>query len=174
MAQLDRSRRLCFSGVIALAGALVWVISSALTDRIVNPGDKAPDFSVTTDNGLRISPYRFGGKLLIVNFWATWCEGCLEELESLNAFSRGYLPRGVVVLAVSMDDNQTQYSQFLRRYPVTFENVRDPSWSISHSYGTFQIPETYVIDTRGRVVHKVIGSHNFMNADFLSQIESRL
>ena len=66
------------------------------------------------------------------------------------------------------------YKRFLTQYPLSIQTVRDPSWDIAASYGTFQLPETYIIDQSGRVVQKVIAAHNFMDPVFLEGIKKRL
>ena len=87
-------------------------------------------------------------------------------MRSRNKPRRG----GVVVLAISVDANEATYQEFLRRFPVSFETVRDPEWDLSSRFGTFQLPETYVIDRFGKVVVKLVGAHDFMDPGFLAGI----
>jgi cytochrome c biogenesis protein CcmG/thiol:disulfide interchange protein DsbE len=160
--------------IAALAVALVYVVSGTLEPPIVNAGDKAPRFSVTTERGKTISLNDFGGKLLVLNFWASWCPPCVEETPSLEQFAREFGPQGVVVLGVSNDRNEGQYRRFLQRFQVNFETARDPENDISASYGTFQLPETYLIDRNGRVVEKVISNQNWMDPEFLARVRKLL
>ena len=160
--------------VIALAIALVVVVASTLQPRIVEAGDTAPDFKVVTDQGDTITRAQFGGKLLVLNFWATWCPPCIEEAPSLDQFQREYGPKGVVVVAVSIDRNEKLYRQFLARTSPSFQTFRDPSADISESYGTFQIPETYIIDRSGKVLEKVISNQNWMDPEFLKRVQQWL
>ena len=104
----------------------------------------------------------------MLNFWATWCPPCIEETPSLDAFSATYGSKGVVVLGVSIDRNEKLYQEFLARYRVSFQTSRDPEANISASYGTFQIPETYIIDLSGKVLEKIISNQNWMDPDFWS------
>jgi peroxiredoxin len=80
----------------------------------------------------------------------------------------------VVVVGISMDSNEARYKRFLQRFPVSFVTKRDPSWDISTSYGTFQLPETYIINRSGRVVEKLIAAFDFRDPEFMSRIESDL
>ncbi len=162
--------------IAVLAVALVYVVSPTLEPPVVNAGDKAPYFKVTTDNGRTITRDDFGGKLLVLNFWASWCPPCVEETPSLEQFAREFGPKGVVVLGVSNDRNEGQYRRFLQRFHVTYPTVRDPQNDISASYGTFQLPETYLIDQSGRVVEKVISNpeKGWMDPEFLARIKARL
>ncbi len=158
----------------ALAVVLVYVVSGTLEPHIVNAGDIAPNFTITTDQGRPISRDNFGGKLLVLNFWASWCEPCVEETPSLNMFQREFAKQGVVVLGISIDRNEKLYRQFLSSRHVAFPTARDPDANISGSYGTFQIPETYLIDRSGKVVEKVISNQNWMDPDFLSRVRKLL
>jgi len=160
--------------VAALAVALVWVVYGTLEPPVVNAGDKAPDFSVLTDRGRKITPQDFGGKLLVLNFWATWCAPCVEEVPSLNAFQRQFGPQGVVVLGVSVDINEKQYKRFLESFHITFDTWRDPDATIASRYGTFEFPETYLIDSSGKVVEKIISNQNWTDPEFVSHIQKML
>jgi cytochrome c biogenesis protein CcmG/thiol:disulfide interchange protein DsbE len=162
-------------GLIALmAIGLVYVVSGTLEQRIVVAGDTAPDFKIVTEDGKTVSRSDFGGKVLVLNFWATWCPPCIEELPTLDAFQREFGPKGVVVLGVSIDRNEKLYRQFLQRTPLSFGVTRDPEANIAASYGTFQYPESYIIDRSGKVTQKIISSQNWMDPLFLSSIKSML
>ncbi len=153
---------------------LVYVVSGTLEQRIVVAGETAPDFKIVTEDGKTVSRSDFGGKVLVLNFWATWCPPCIEELPTLDAFQREFGPQGVVVLGVSIDRNEKLYRQFLERNPLSFKIGRDPEANISASYGTFQYPESYIIDRSGKVTQKIISSQNWMDPLFLSSIKSML
>jgi peroxiredoxin len=145
-------------GLIAVLGAvLIWQISGTLEQRVIVAGDKAPRFKVTTEDGHTITPTDFGGKLLVLNFWASWCPPCVEETPSLDAFTRVMAPEGVVVLGVSIDKNADMYKRFLAHFKPAYEVARDADADISSSYGTFVFPESYIIDRNGKVVEKIIG-----------------
>jgi cytochrome c biogenesis protein CcmG, thiol:disulfide interchange protein DsbE len=166
--------RILLGLVLVLGVSLAWVVSGTLNDGIVRVGETAPDFKVTTESGRTITPENFGGKLLVLNFWASWCQPCVQEVPSLEVFSRQFASEGVVVLGVSVDKNEKLYHQFLQQFPVTFQVARDPSWDIAADYGTFQLPETYIIDSSGKVVQKVIAAQNWMNPEFVQSIKKML
>ncbi len=137
--------------------ALAFVIVYTMRDHITEVGDKAPMFSVTTDRGLKITPADFGGKVLVLNFWASWCTPCVQEEPSLNAFQKMLASSGVVVLGISVDHNEMQYRNFLQKFQPVFQTTRDPEESINTRYGTYKFPESYIIDRNGRVVRKYLG-----------------
>ena len=157
-----------------LAVALVYVAGSTLEQRIVGVGDDAPRFSITADNGKTVTRSDFGGRLLVLNFWATWCPPCIQELPSLNEFQERMRAKGVVVVGISLDKNEQSYKQFLDRAKVGFVTARDPEANISSSYGTFKYPETYVIGPDGKVLEKFIGPENWLNAEIMARIEKHL
>jgi peroxiredoxin len=159
--------------VVCLA-LLVWVIAGVYQERTVVAGDSAPSFTVTTDDGRTLSPANFGGKLLVVHFWATWCPPCVLETPSLNEFQKEYAKDGVVVLGISVDQNAKAYRNFLQRMKISFATARDPEAKIASDYGTFQYPETYIINRDGKVVEKIISNTDWMDPERQNLIRAML
>ncbi len=163
--------------LIALLGALTLafagLIITSLRDTSAKEGGQAPAFTITTDQGKQITPASFGGKLLVLNFWATWCAPCVQEIPSLNRFQEKYAGKGVVVVAISVDKNPDKYRSFLERSRVNFSTARDPNADISAQYGTFQYPETYLIKN-GRVVRKYGNAEDWTNDDITHFVDSLL
>jgi peroxiredoxin len=157
-----------------LLGVFVFVIFDSFHERLVVVGDSAPDFSITADNGRTITNSNFGGKLLVLNFWATWCPPCIEELPSLDAFQRRFANSGVVVLGISVDKDEKLYRDFLAKARVSFLTARDPDNKINAEYGTLKFPETYIIDRSGKVVRKIISNTDWMSERMLKDVESLL
>lgn len=160
------------AGVLALA--LVGLIGDSMRERLVNVGDKAPNFAVTSSRGTQMTRANFGGKLLVLNFWATWCPPCIAELPSLNQMARTLGPKGVVVLGISVDQDKKAYDDFLRRFKLSFEVAHDPAADIASEYGTFKYPETYVITPDGTVVEKFIADRDWMEPALLKRLESHI
>ena len=160
------------AGLVLLVLAFLAVVAGTLQETVIQTGDPAPKFSVKTDQGRQISPSDFGGKLLVLNFWASWCQPCVEETPSLNDFAKKYAGQGVVVVGVSVDRNEKLYHNFIRRNAVAFQTARDPDSNISAAYGTFKVPETYIIDKTGKVVQKVIGPQNWSDPAYLNYFQS--
>jgi cytochrome c biogenesis protein CcmG/thiol:disulfide interchange protein DsbE len=144
-------------GIVAMLAALGLVIANTMREHVVEVGDRAPNVTVTTDSGRQISLRNFGGKVLVVNFWASWCPPCVEETPSLNEFAKMMSDQGVVVLGINVDQNEKQYESFVKRFQVGFPNARDPQQAISYRFGTYRFPESYIIDRNGKVVQKFAG-----------------
>jgi peroxiredoxin len=160
--------------IAMLLVVFVYVIFDSFHERRVDVGDSAPDFSITTDNGRAITAASFGGKLLVLNFWATWCPPCVEEIPSLNEFQNHFAKAGVVVLGVSVDSDEKIYRDFLARARVSFLTARDPDKKISADYGTFKYPESYIIDGKGKVLRKIISNQDWMSERVIKDVESLL
>lgn len=157
-----------------LTVAMIFVVAGTLEQKIIGKGDTAPKFTITADQGPTISRADFKGKLLVLNFWATWCPPCVEEWPSLNQFAAMYKDKGVVVLGVSVDRNEKRYAEFLARNKPAFLTARDPETNISASYGTFMYPETYIIDQKGKVLFKIANAQNWMDPAFLNYLQTLL
>jgi cytochrome c biogenesis protein CcmG/thiol:disulfide interchange protein DsbE len=166
--------RILQTSLLAMLFAFVGVLYLSLHDNVVKAGDKAPDFSIKADNGKTVTARDFGGKLLILNFWATWCQPCVQEVPSLDLLQHQLGPKGLVVLGVSEDKDPKAYQDFLARFRVTYMTARDPEVTIKPKYGTVQIPESYLIDTNGRVVEKIVGEANWSSEQMVQHVQSLL
>src|SRR6266478_3443419 len=100
----------------ALLVVLAWVIREGLREHIVELGNSAPNIPFTTDQGTRITPASFNGKVLVLNFWATWCPPCVQEMPSLNELQKILERDGLVVVVVSIDSNEKVYRSFLQKF----------------------------------------------------------
>ncbi len=160
--------------LVAATAALCVVVAGTLEPKVVEKGDSAPRFTVTTDQGQTVSRSKFEGKLLVLNFWATWCAPCIQELPSLDQFAKHYNGKGVTVLAVSVDRNEKRYRDLLSRVKPAFLTARDPEGNLPANYGTYMYPETYVIDQSGKVVYKEANARDWMDPAFLNYFQSLL
>ncbi len=159
------------AGITALVAAFV---SPQYRQGEASPsGHMARDFSLTL-NGHAANLSDLRGKVVVLNFWATWCPPCVEETPSLEHLQEEIAPKGGVVLGISSDDDASAYEDFLRKYAVQFPTYRDGSHGISASYGTFLFPETYVIDRQGRIVRKIIGPQDWDSPDMLTYLDGVL
>jgi cytochrome c biogenesis protein CcmG, thiol:disulfide interchange protein DsbE len=120
-------------------------------------GTPAPDFTVQ-DSDHTVNLHDLHGQVIVLNFWATWCAPCVEEMPSLEQLQERFKGKGITVLAVSIDDDGNAYHQFLKDHKVDMLTVRDESKHSSILYGTFKYPETYVIDRNGIIRRKFIGA----------------
>ena len=135
-------------------------------------GTAAPDFTVQ-DADRKISLDQLRGKIVVLNFWATWCPPCIEEMPSLVQMQQRLKDKGVEVLAVSIDVDESAYHKFLKDHGVNLLTVRDPDQKSSNLYGTYKWPETYIIDRNGILRRKFIGAVDWNTpeiTDFLGKL----
>ena len=109
----------------------------------------------------------------MLNFWATWCVPCVQEIPSLNTFQKRFAKQGVVVVAISVDTDAAKYKRFLSRIPVAFQTARDAKADVSTEYGTFVFPETYIIKD-GKVMRKFANAENWTDDDMTQYVQSLL
>jgi thiol-disulfide isomerase/thioredoxin len=166
---IDRFLRV---GICLLLAVLVYFIYAGIHQRVVAAGDDAPSFSIRTDSGREVSLNNFGGKVLILNFWASWCPPCVQETPSLSQFAEQYKSKGVTVLALSVDKDPKAYAAFLQRFRPAFETARD--FQVHEDYGTFMYPESYIIDAHGKVIKKIAEGADWNDPALNQYIQSLL
>jgi cytochrome c biogenesis protein CcmG/thiol:disulfide interchange protein DsbE len=164
--------RLLRAGIVVLSAVLIFLIYSGIHERIVVAGDSAPEFSIRADNGRTVTLPDFGGKVLVLNFWATWCPPCVQETPSLSAFAAAYASKGVVVLGISVDKDEKAYRAFLQKFAPQFLTVRETK--LHEDFGTYMYPETYIIDAKGKVIEKLAEPANWMDPRITHMIDGLL
>lgn len=150
-------KRSCLAAALLL---MLWTAGCYTGTRPPHVGNAAKDFTVQ-DSDHQVSLNQFRGQVVIVNFWATWCPPCTEELPSLMDMQDRLRSRGVVVLGVSIDVDGDAYHRFLRQRNVNFVTVRDPKQKVAAMYGTSGWPESYIVDRQGVLRRKIVGPINW-------------
>jgi cytochrome c biogenesis protein CcmG/thiol:disulfide interchange protein DsbE len=131
----------------------------------VTIGETVPNFTLTTFEGEQISLAGLKGKVVVLNFWASWCKPCEEEAADLETAWRIYQPRGdVVFLGVDYVDTETEAMAYLEKFDITYPNGPDLRTKISQAFRIRGVPETYIIDKDGRLA-------SFKISPFLSLAE---
>ena len=165
--------------VLALALAL-WVATRTLGDELfpVTGGSRAPDFTASTlDATPRVKTLAdYKGEVVVLNIWATWCGPCRVEMPSIEALHRSLGPKGLKVVAVSVDDpgSEEAIREFAKEYALTFEILHDPSGKIRQLYQTTGVPETFVIGRDGVIRRKVIAAADWNSVDNRRQLAGLL
>lgn len=132
-------------------------------------GSSAPDFTVS-DSQHTVSLHDYKGKVVVLNFWASWCAPCIEELPSLIQMQHD-LGDHVTVLAVATDQDPEAYQRFVREHNVDLVTVNDAAQKSNAEYGTWGWPETYIIDRKGIIRRKFIGPVEWTNPTIVSYLE---
>ena len=155
------------------AGLLLLALSGCYSgSRPPRIGSNAPEFTVQ-DSDRTVDLNQFHGQIVVLNFWATWCPPCVEEMPSLVVMQRHMKAKGVTVLAVSIDVDENAYRAFLKQHGVDLLTVRDPAQKTPALYGTHGWPETFIIDRNGMIRRKFIGAVDWTEpeiTDYLSKL----
>jgi cytochrome c biogenesis protein CcmG, thiol:disulfide interchange protein DsbE len=142
-------RTLAWIGVTALLLILFFGLMRKQQGPI-QVGNTAPGFTFTTFDGKNYSLSELAGKVVVINFWASWCKPCEQEAADLEAAWRYYQPRGdVVFLGIAWTDTERKSLEYLERFNITYPNGPDLGTRISQLYRTTGVPETYIIDQDG-------------------------
>jgi cytochrome c biogenesis protein CcmG/thiol:disulfide interchange protein DsbE len=168
-----RRRGVVFAGglaILALAFGVVWLQSAKYEPLVV--GMQAPDFSLPDLGGKKqqLSDYR--GKVVFLNFWATWCKPCKEEMPSMEALWENFKNEGFVMLAVSMDRVTTtkDIPPFIESLKLTFPILTDSWGQTDKRYKLMGVPETYLIDQNGILREKIIGPRDWTSRENMDVI----
>jgi cytochrome c biogenesis protein CcmG, thiol:disulfide interchange protein DsbE len=174
-------KRKIFTGVAlgAVAGLLILFASPSYKQGEASPtGSMAKAFAFQMD-GRQMTLADLRGKVVVLNFWASWCPPCVDETASLNELQKWIAPRGGMVLGISADTDAGAYEDFLKQHGVIFPTYRDPVEQktlsqIGLDYGTSMYPETYIIDRQGRIARKIIGEQEWTSPQMTAYLNSVL
>jgi cytochrome c biogenesis protein CcmG/thiol:disulfide interchange protein DsbE len=141
-------------------------------DRGAHPaqtGQAAPDFTIS-DGTTTVHLAGYRGRVVLLNFWATWCAPCVEEMPSLLELHNDR--PDLAILAVSIDENPDAYNRFLVRHHVDLTTVRDPAQKAAKLFHTEGWPETYIIDRNGVIRRKVVGPQDWNSPEIRAYLKS--
>lgn len=156
---------------ITLGGLLVWV------GRVENPeslGTPAQDFSLVDIDGNTHTLADYEGQVVIVNFWATWCNPCRAEMPALQEVYDKYKDDGLVLLAINQDESLATINAFADEYELSFPILIDDTLQVSRQYDIQAYPSTFFIDRRGRVRNSEFGgpmSKSFIESQVLELLD---
>jgi cytochrome c biogenesis protein CcmG/thiol:disulfide interchange protein DsbE len=157
--------------VLLLAAALVGLLSYGVAQRgedttiqaALNRGERVRTPEYTVSLGLLGTPARrrsladYKGKVVVLNFWASWCDPCVEELPLLERTQKRIVSRNASVVGVNGRDVTSDALGFVRRFSLTFPSLRDPDAELNRRFGLTGLPETFLIDRKGRIAAKRTG-----------------
>jgi cytochrome c biogenesis protein CcmG, thiol:disulfide interchange protein DsbE len=166
--------------VLGITGVIAFGASRYLRKELfpVQVGSKAPNFTaVTLDSVPReksLAEYR--GQVVMINVWATWCLPCRVEMPSIEALHRDFGPKGLKVLAVSIDDPGTDETirAFVKQYGLTFEVLHDPKGKISEIYDILGYPETLIVGKDGVIRKKLMSAVNWNSPESRALVQRLL
>jgi peroxiredoxin len=162
------------AAIFAAVFSIVWMQSAKYEPLAV--GKEAPDFALTdlNDKPIRLSDFR--GKVVFLNFWATWCKPCREEMPSMEILNKNFEKDGLVILAVSIDRVTTtkDIPPFVKGMNLTFPVLIDSWGKTDKPYKRMGVPETFIIDQQGVIREIVIGPRDWTRLDSLQVLTKLL
>jgi peroxiredoxin len=151
-------RSLILVVVILLVGLAVYITTNLPTTRSVAAGDAAPDFLLEDTAGNQVSLAALRGKVVLVNFWATWCPPCRDEMPAMERLNEVMAGDDFVMLAINTEEKgRTIVPEFLKKTPYTFRILFDDKQVVQQQYGVYKFPESFVIRKDGTIDQKIIG-----------------
>ncbi|MBI2940212.1 MAG: TlpA family protein disulfide reductase [Chloroflexi bacterium] len=148
-------------GVLALDGGRILGLAgsarSAAGGESPQVGYRAPDFRLPTASGGSVQLSQMRGKAIILNFWATWCAPCRAEMPAIERVQKAYADRGVVVLAVDVQEHPDLVRRFVDELGITFDSLLDTDGTVTQQYRLNALPTTFFIDRGGTIRDLAIG-----------------
>jgi peroxiredoxin len=163
--------------LIALLGITSQCLAENATLTVFTEQERttAHEFNIKNLAGEKVSLSAYKGKLVLLNFWATWCVPCLQEMPSMEKLWQRYREHGFVVLAISVGDvPQERVVKFTQKLAVTFPILLDLDDSAGSAYSVSSLPVSYIIDSDGVIIARAIGSLDWSDAKITRQIEQWL
>jgi cytochrome c biogenesis protein CcmG/thiol:disulfide interchange protein DsbE len=157
-----------------LSKPLLWITAAALlvlpcgATTAAKVGDVAPQFARADLSGRQVHLADFRGKLVLLNFWATWCAPCRKEMPLFSKWQRDYGAQGLQIVGVSMDDDLTLVKQVLAERPVAYPIVMGDAKLGAQFGGVLGLPLSFLIDAQGRIVARFQGDND------LARMEAKL
>lgn len=138
-------------------------------------GKAAPVFELKDLEGKKVSLADFKGKVILLNFWATWCAPCKAEMPSIENLYKRFKDKGLIVIGVSVDNSETTVRSFVKEKGLTFPILLDKGKEVSFDdYGVIGLPVTFLIDKKGIIVDKVFGERQWDSEEAKEKIKRLL
>jgi len=164
---------LFFLIVGAIAGLFVYRERNRVGQPgVVSVGQQAPDFAIKDESGKLVKLSDSKGKLVFLNFWATWCEPCIEEMPEMQTLNEKFKDRKFQMMAISVDNSWDVVKDFYDKHNLGMPTFLDPGQQVRSLYKVRGYPETFIIDGKGSVVKYIIGPQHWSDPKLVSMIET--
>jgi len=140
----------------------------------IDPPQKALDFSLKTLGGKRVSLEDYRGKVILLNFWATWCGPCRMEMPSMEKLWQDFREEDFVILAIDLQEEGKLVSSFMKERNLSFPVPLDAKGNVARSYGVRGIPTTFFLNPKGEIIGKAVGARDWANEESFRLIRQLL
>jgi peroxiredoxin len=167
--------RLALLVLVVVAAAFGYVHLQQNKGYGIKAGTPAPPFTLPVRGGGSVDLASFKGHVVVINFWATWCPPCVAEMPALDRLHRALSRDGLVVLGVSVDEDEAVLTSFVDKVGLTLKVLRDPGGTVARgAYRTTGYPETFVVDAKGVIVETYVGPADWDTPDALEHFRRLL
>ncbi len=135
---------------------------------------RAPEFSLKDLSGRPVTLSSLKGKVVLLNFWATWCPPCISEMPVFNKLYREMRGRGLEIVAISADRSESYVRDFVSKHNLDLKVLYDADRSVTKQYKVFSMPTTFLIDKNGFIVEKFFGEYDWTDQEIKKKIERLL
>ena len=137
-----------------------------------DPRPQAKEFSLLTLEGKAVELAKKRGKVLVINFWATWCPACLHEMPSFNRAAEWLEPHGAEVIGINVGESAQRVQQYLDKNPLDFTILMDPLMEVSIAWDAIRLPVTFIVDPDGRIAYRALGAREWDSGEMLVPIRT--
>jgi DsbE subfamily thiol:disulfide oxidoreductase len=156
---MNKTALVLIAALLAMSGAAWANADYSVIPKLEEVKDHpaAPDFTLTNPAGKKVSLKDYRGKVVFLNFWASWCDPCRGEMPEMDKLYREFKAKGFEILAVNVKDKQEDALKMLKALKITYPIALDPQGEIGLLYGAWAMPSTYLIDRKGVVLARMWG-----------------
>jgi peroxiredoxin len=133
-------------------------------------GEPVPEIVLPDLEGKTFRLSQLRGKVVLLNFWASWCPPCVDEMPSLEKLHRALQAKGLEVVAISVDDSMEVIENFKKEYNLSFRMLFDKDAKVAHGFETFKYPETYIVDRDGILLSKIVGPRDWITPAIMLEV----
>lgn len=159
---------------LGIAVGVVWLLSEARIPPPIEAGLPAPAFTLQDLDGTSVELESLRGQIVLVNFWATWCKPCEDEMPAMERLYQALRSRGFVLLAISVDESDEPVRPFVELHGLTFPILMDSEKTVAAAYQSNRYPESYLIGRDGVLIERYIGPREWDAPAYVSRIERLL
>jgi thiol-disulfide isomerase/thioredoxin len=177
-------RRKVVCHVTIIVAALGWLLGGKVADAREHlleamgmakvPPKAAPDFTLLNIDGQQVSLQQYRGKVVFLNFWATWCIPCREEMPALERLHQTYQAQDLAIISIDLKEGADQVKAFFQKHSLSFPSLLDLNGTVFRDYLVAGMPTTYLIDRDGTLVARGVGGRDWTRAEALQLIQELL
>jgi peroxiredoxin len=160
--------------VAVAAAAMFAVLTAPSTPPPLSRGGDAPDFRLASLDGRERSLESVRGQVVLLNFWATWCKPCEDEMPAMGRLYTALRDQGFELLAVSVDEGEEEVRSFQERLGLPFPVLLDPDQAVAERYQTYRFPESFLVDRDGVIVERYVGPKEWDSPAYVERVRELL